>query len=369
MAVRSASLWFPPVSERGAGLSERFYRELVAPILDECRPGLSYAAARLGSGSDVLGLDDQRSQDHDFGCRLNILLDEDQSDLVEPLTAVLEDALPESFGVWPVRFPVSWRPTPAHNVDVATVGSFAASRLGVDPTGRLGVEDWLCLTGQAVLEVVGGPIFHDSTRQLGAVRQVLSWYPDDVWHYVLSAGWARLSQELPFVGRTGERGDEAGSRIITARLVRDIIHLAFLVERQWPPYPKWAGTVLSALPAGPGLAGELDRAMAAPAWPERQEALAAAIEWLADRQKTAGLPSVSPAVTAFWGRPFLTPDERIQQALWDSISDDEVRRLPRGVGSVEQWSDNVDVLSHPRRRSALRSLYGQWSTNRSTTGS
>jgi hypothetical protein len=31
-----------------------------------------------------------------------------------------------------------------------------------------------------------------------------------------------------------------------------------------------------------------------------------------------------------------------------SVTDPAVRALPRGVGSVEQWSDNVDVLMRVR---------------------
>jgi hypothetical protein len=37
-----------------------------------------------------------------------------------------------------------------------------------------------------------------------------------------------------------------------------------------------------------------------------------------------------------------------------SITDPVVRAQPRGVGSVEQWSDNVDVLVHAARRRPLR---------------
>lgn len=355
--------------ERGAELSEGFYRELVAPVLQNRFPELAYAAARLGSGSDVLGLDDERSADHDFGCRLNLLLDQDGAALVVPVTSALEESLPESFRGWPVRFTVSWRPSAAVNADVATVADFASGRLGVDPTQPMGIVDWLCLTGQAVLEVVAGPVFHDGTRELSVVHEVLAWYPDDLWLYVMSAGWARLGQELPVVGRAGERGDEAGSRVIAARLARDIIHLAFLVERRWSPYPKWTGTALRQLPMGPDLADQLDRALSSPEWRPRQDGLAAAIELLAVRQASLGLPSARPAVTAFFDRPFLTPVGAVHEALWGAIADKEVRRLPKGVGSVEQWSDSVDVLSHPSRRMALRTVYGQWSTEALPAGS
>ncbi|MFT4136998.1 DUF4037 domain-containing protein [Microbacterium sp.] len=45
------------------------------------------------------------------------------------------------------------------------------------------VHDWLSLTGHAVLEVIGGPVFADTTGQLIAVRDALRWYPEDLWRY------------------------------------------------------------------------------------------------------------------------------------------------------------------------------------------
>ncbi len=61
---------------QGAEVARLYFEELVGPLLGRAFPGLRYAAARLGSGSDVLGYDDARSQDHDWGCRLTVLLDE-----------------------------------------------------------------------------------------------------------------------------------------------------------------------------------------------------------------------------------------------------------------------------------------------------
>ncbi|WP_207922548.1 hypothetical protein [Micromonospora sp. KC606] len=54
----------------GLQLCRAFYVEAVRPLLDEAYPGLRYAAARLGPGSEVLGFDTERSVDHDWGPRL-----------------------------------------------------------------------------------------------------------------------------------------------------------------------------------------------------------------------------------------------------------------------------------------------------------
>ncbi|WP_207944593.1 hypothetical protein [Actinomadura rubrisoli] len=63
----------------GAELAGAFHSDLVRPLLARAMPRLRYAAARLGSGSDVLGLDDAMSRDHDWGCRLTLLVDDARS--------------------------------------------------------------------------------------------------------------------------------------------------------------------------------------------------------------------------------------------------------------------------------------------------
>src|SRR5205814_1131429 len=47
----------------GLELSRALYEEAVRPILEEAHPDLRYAAARVGSGSEVLGFDSSRSAD------------------------------------------------------------------------------------------------------------------------------------------------------------------------------------------------------------------------------------------------------------------------------------------------------------------
>ena len=352
----------------GGELARRFHADVVEPLLTQEMPGLRYAAGRLGSGSDVLGFDDEMSRDHDWGCRLTLLVDGADRAAVPQITGLLERELPESYRGLPVRFPVTWDPSVSHQIEVATIGGFAVSRLGVDPTAGLSVLDWLILTGQSVLEVAAGPVFTDRTTELAQVRTLLRWYPPDIERYVLAAGWQRLSQQMPMMGRIAERGDEFSSRLLSARLAGDLMLLAFALSRQWPPYAKWRGTAFQALPVATELSGLLSAAATAPDWRDRENGIADACEVLLSAQRARGLPAPARAVTRFWDRPYRTVDEAIQEALLADVTDPCVTGLPAGIGSIEQWADSHDVLASPARRLALQSAYRAWANPQPTSG-
>ena len=340
----------------GQELAGRFYQTAVKAIVEEVLSGEGYVAGRLGSGSDVLGFDDGRSHDHDFGCRLTVLVDDVSQARLPALNQALEDGLPDEVDGWPTRFAVSWDDTVVHNVDLHTVHDFAAKRLGFDLRTPLTATQWMCVTGQSVLEVAGGAVFHDTSVSYSNVCDALRWYPDDVWLTALAAGWTRLEQELPFVSRTGECSDDVGSRIIASRLCRDIMHLAFLVERRWMPYPKWQGTALRQLACGPELEDALASVLAANDWQTRQQHLQTSIENVAQRHGAAGFELPTPVVHQFYDRPALTTNREIPAIFRDRIVDETVRSLPP-IGSIEQWSDNADLLSTPARRASATALY------------
>jgi hypothetical protein len=141
--------------------------------------------------------------------------------------------------------------------------------------------------------------------------------------------------------------------VIASRLVGVAMHLAHLLERRWPPYAKWRGSVLATLPAASATVAPLLTSLRADRWQDREEGLCAAADLLLDVQRGAGLPvpAGAGAVEPFHGRPYRGVRGGIEEALLAAVRDTEVRALPRGVGSVEQWSDNVAVLTAPRLRS------------------
>jgi hypothetical protein len=343
------------VERSGLVLARRYYEECVKPIVLERWPGLPHAGARLGSGSDVLGLDDSMSRDHDWGLRLTLLVDQQY---VQPVSEVLERELPQTFSGSPTRFGTTWDPMVRHQVQIDTPVGFATSRLGIDAGQPFSVGDWLSLTGQALLEVTAGEVFADTHRGISRLREMLAWYSDDLWRYVVAADWARIGEELPVMGRTGFRGDEAGSRVLAARLVQSAMHLGFLLERRWPPYPKWLGTLFARLPSVSAALPALIDSLTATNWQQRQERLCAALSTLHDLQRTIGLPGMDDLLEPFWDRPFRGVHGGVIQQLLESITDEEVRRLPPGVGSIEQWADSAAVLVSNQRR-ALTAVWAQ----------
>ncbi len=354
----------------GLELSERFYREVVRPLLDRHFPGLRHAAGLLGSGSEVLGFDTPRSTDHEWGPSLLLFLPASSPVAAPRIVEQLRHALPHQF----LGFSTNFSPPDAegtrvmlprdigpvdHKVTVTTVERFLEERLGISTVERLEPVDWLLATEQALLEVTAGAVFHDGFGVLSKARETLDYYPRDIWLYRLAAQWMRISQQEPFVGRTGEVDDELGSKLITADLVRDVMRLAFLLERRYAPYSKWLGSAFARLDLAPKLTPHLEKALAAKTWEEREGALGSAYELLADRQNELSLTPPLPAtLSPFHDRPFqIIHGERFAAALHGAIRDDRIRRFPPYLGGVDQFADATDLLSYADRRRRARALY------------
>ncbi|MCZ7437859.1 DUF4037 domain-containing protein [Micromonospora sp. WMMC241] len=341
----------------GLILARRFHDEVVAPLLARRLPGLPYSAGLLDGGSELFGLDMPRSTDHDWGPRTQLFVAD--ATRIAAVRAALDAELPAEFLGWPARF--AGGPTTRlgvvradgdrHGVSVEELGSWLRARLGVDPRAGLSTADWLATPTQRLAELTAGAVFHDGLGgALTAVRARLAWYPDDVWRHVLAACWQRVAQAEHLAGRCAEVGDEVGSRVVTAGLARDLMRLGLLLHRRWPPYPKWLGTVFAGLAAAGPVVDALAVALGGGDWATRQAGLVRALETLAGWTNEAGLAApVDPAARPFHDRPFLVLDAgRLVEALRAAIVDPELRGRPP-VGAVDQYVDNVDVLTEPGR--------------------
>ena len=334
----------------GIELSGSFYREVVRPLV----AGRPHAAALLGTGSDVLGLDTARSTDHGWGPRLVVFLDAAEAPAVR---RALATELPEVFQGWPVRY--GWDAVPVdHHVRVTSLTDWLVERLGVDPTAGVSLADWLVTPQQRLLEVVAGAVYADDRGELARVRSELTWYPDQLWRWLLACQWKRVAEEEAFVQRTAEVGDEIGSAVVAGRLVRDIMRLALLLGRRYAPYTKWLGTAFARLDHADGLDRHLMDAVDATGLEPREAALSEAYRVIARRHNHARLTEpLDVTIRSYHSRPArVLRADRFAEACLATVTDPALRALPL-IGGIDQFVDSTDVLSYP---AVYRRLITAW---------
>jgi hypothetical protein len=355
-------------------LAEQYYNQLVRPLLGEHFPGLRHAAALIGYGSEVLGFDTPMSMDHAWAPRLQLFLAE--ADLTH--AAALDEMLKRKLPTHLLSFPLSVLPSPdepgvffmdenaragevAHRVNLTSLRSFVLSELDWDLLQPLEPADWLTFPTQVLRVLTAGRVFFDDLGELSALRKQLAFYPHEIWLYLLGCGWDRLGQEDPLMQRAGYVGDELGSAVMGSRLVRDVMSLCFLMERQYAPYPKWFGSAFKQLACAAEMSPLLWQAQTAAAWAERAKALGAACELLACKHNALALTSPLPErLSRFHGRPFqVIQAEKFTKAIFERITDPQMRRIAEKgpLGGIDQFSDNTVLRSDPRWRQALKALY------------
>lgn len=344
----------------GLKLSKLFYQNKVKPILLENFPKLPYSAALIGWGSEVLGFDTSISRDHHWGPRVLLFLSEkDYPKLKNRISRTLSKSLPYEFMGYStnyskpepngVRHPVRITRGPVnHLINIYTLKSFFEARLGFDPSRKITIKDWLTFPQQRLLELGSGEVFHDGLGKLEAIRGKLNFYPRDIWLYLMAAQWKRISQEEAFVGRAGEIGDELGSQIVAARMVREIMKLSFLIEKQYAPYSKWLGSAFGKLKIASKLEPILRDVLSAKTWRMREKKLAQAYSVVARQHNALQITQPLPCkVTRYYGRPYLViHGDNFASAIKKSIKDPQVKRLTTDVGSIDQFIDSTDVINN-----------------------
>jgi len=363
----------------GLELSRRFYADCVRPIMQQYAPNLDYAAALIGSGSDILGNDTQQSTDHDWGPRVMIFMrDTDSLAQFHDLNSHFQNELPITF----LDFPTLYKPSDApneehvmiladesdnharlrHRIDGFILHDFFANEFQVNDLDDISLIDWLILPEQSLLELTAGAVYHDEIG-MEDLRQQFAYLPDDVWYFKMGCAWEHIAQEEHLMPRADMVGDHIGARLIASRLVHVLMHLCFMMERRYAPYPKWFGTDFQKLDCAPRLSPIFERILTATSAESRLSAMNEAYIKVAEMHNALNITdAITTEVSAFHTRPFdVIHGERFMAALFALIEDDNIKRLANEmpIGAVDQFSENTLLRSKASLRRNLRRLFTQ----------
>ena len=357
---------------KGRELSRHFYEEVVGPILSTHFGDIRHTACLIGHGSEVLGYDTEESMDHEWGPRLQVFLsDNDWTHRRDEVEERLQLELPRTFRGFStsfsepdeegVRIRVDIDDGPVrHSVRISTLKQFFMTYLGTDPFRETSHVEWLTFSEQSLLSITQAVVYHDDLG-LGELQDKFRYYPRDVWLYLLASQWRRLDQMEPLMGRSGNLGDELGSKLIAHQIVLDLVHLCFLMEKRYAPYAKWLGTAFRELVCAHQMVPIMAAILASNHWREREDHLSEAYALAAALHNNLHVTEpLDAGVRPFHNRPYrVIGAQRFAHAIVGQIVDPQVRELPDFLGSVDQISHSVDILTRTHHREALRSLYQQ----------
>jgi hypothetical protein len=354
----------------GRILSQDFFHEVAAPILQAHYPALVYSAGLLGYGSDVLGYDDETSTDHMWGPRFYLFLSEEDTAIAEGIMAHFRRGFPYTYKGYSVNFSV---PDPAdggvrvaEHIDsgevsplifIQTFEDFLREYLGSADLAQIDILRWLTFPEHRLLALASGTLFVDGlgvAERLEAVRA----YPLDVARYLVASQWALIGEEQAFVTRTGKRGDEIGAHIICARIVERLMRLCFLYTRTYAPYSKWFGTAFTWLPIDPAIGDAIQRALTASTVEDREQHLIAAKLHVVElHNQCEWLAPVEAKVENYFTREIqVIYADRIAEVVMAQVTDERLRSAPR-IGTMSQIGNFVALSDNPQWQRQIEQLY------------
>ena len=205
------------------------------------------AVGLVGSGSEVLGFDDEASQDHDFEPGFCIFLPgEDEVSRREAfLLERAYSALPKEFLGFKREI---LSPVGGNRHGVLRLSDFITARLG-HPEPELTIREWLTLPEQSLLELTGGKLYFDGSGIFTKIREDLSFFPDDIAD-------KKLAGNLLYAAQSGQynyercliHGEKAAAQTALFTFTESAMHCFFLLSGRYMPYYKWRFRALRELP-------------------------------------------------------------------------------------------------------------------------
>jgi hypothetical protein len=339
---------------KGLALNKRFFFQIVKPLIEKKFINLKYSCGLIGPGSDVLGLDDLTSRDHNWGLRLILFLEEKDIELKTEIVEFLSTNLPKTFE----NFDVNWSnpaedgsriPEPTkgkinHGVRIYSISEYLLDHFGMNTLDALSDEQWLTISEQKLLEFTSGEVFIDSLGKITSLRKKIAYYPEHIKILNLIGEWKAIASEIAFIGRTRMLYDEVGSHLIACRLIHKMMRIVFILENKYVPYAKWLGSKFYYLQLARELLPIFQDIISSTDWEDRENKLIECYLLLAQEMKRIGLISANIVETFYYSRP-----QKVIN-VWDIIKDlqsklnsEFVKKYSWGsINQVIQISDTID---------------------------
>lgn len=367
----------------GLELSRRYFHDVVQPILDEAFPAVPYSMALIGAGSEVLGFDTPLSTDHHWGLRLMMFLrPTDKEAYSAAISQTLAERLPYQFMGHSTHFstpntdphdqgtqhPVQTDSGPVnHRVELFSLEGYFARYLGIDIHQPPTPAQWLSIPSQRLRSITAGAVYHDGLAADGlgltTLRERLAYYPHDLWLYMMACSWYAIAELEHLAPRAGHAGDELGAALLGHDIVRHLMQLAFLIERQYAPYHKWFGTAFNRLAMAGELGPLLRQAQLADRWQAREAALVKAYSFMVEQHNALSLTDTTdPSPRPFFSRPFQVIEGwRVGDALRAVITDPAVKAIidHTTTGNIDQFSPSTVLHENDQLRPAVQVLFSR----------
>ena len=225
---------------KGLDLSRKYYETYGKKMLEDgfkdCLPFIS--AGLVGSGSEVLGFDDEVSRDHDFEPGFCIFIPDEK--IMDRKTAFqLERAyakLPEEFEGFKRQ---KINPVGGARHGVIRLEDFLMEKIG-SRDGELDAYTWLRIPTQYLCEVTKGEIFYDGDGKFTAIREKLAMMPKDIRLKRLAGHLLLMSQSGQYnYRRMVEHKELSGAGMCIYEYVKHAVAAIYLLNNEYMPYYKW----------------------------------------------------------------------------------------------------------------------------------
>lgn len=217
----------------GLELSKCYYETYGKAMLKEQFPEYAdrVAAGLVGHGSECLGFDDMWSKDHDFGPGFCLWLTEKDYEKVGQKMQEAYEALPKAFMGYPAR---NTSKRGGGRVGVLSIPEFYEEFTG---NGA-----WSEMEDEKLAIAVNGEMFDDPLGEFSAIREQLqNGMPFAVWKRRLANAVALTAQAGQYnYGRCKKRNDIVAANLALDEFVREGMRTAYLLNRRYMPYYKWA---------------------------------------------------------------------------------------------------------------------------------